>query len=127
MKIFRSNKDDENSSSEKFNLCGWSFLESHSSSLAWIILFTSILITVVAYIISNEWVHEASKTRFDSIKRKIYHSAIQARMRSQEAALLGGVGLFNTKGKVTRQDWQDYVKSLHLSKYLAWFTRVWIC
>lgn len=117
MKIFRSNKDDENSSSEKFNLCGWSFLESHSSSLAWIILFTSILITVVAYIISNEWVHEASKTRFD-YKTEDIHSAIQTRMRSQEAALWGGVGLFNTKGKVTRHDWQDYVKSLHLSKYL---------
>ena len=39
-------------------------------------------------------------------------------MEEQEAALWGGVGMFNASETVTRTEWRKYVESLHLEKYL---------
>jgi signal transduction histidine kinase len=95
----------------------WSFTPLHSSLTAWTILGTSVIITIIAYFISNEWVMEASKSRF-TFKAEDIHTAIKKRMNEQESALWGGVGLFNASYKVTREEWKMYVKSLRLKKYL---------
>ncbi len=95
----------------------WSFADLHGSSLAWVILGLSALITLAAWRISYDSVQQASETRF-SFKTQDISSAISERMEEQEAALWGGVGLFNASANVTRIEWANYVKSLRLEKYL---------
>lgn len=117
MKFSRQINDIETKSSNFAKPRKWSFSRLHSSFLAWIILAMSVVITIIAYFISNDWVTQASKTRF-SFKAEDIHTAINKRMNEQEAALWGGVGLFNASNKVTREEWKVYVNSLRLEKYL---------
>lgn len=95
----------------------WSFNPLHSSFSAWAILAMSVVVTIIAYYISNEWVTQASETRF-TFKAEDIHTAIKKRMNEQESALWGGVGLFNASNEVSREEWKVYVKSLRLQKYL---------
>ncbi len=95
----------------------WSFADFHSSALAWIILGLSAVITIVAWTVSEQTLTNASKLRF-SFKIEDVRSAIEQRMHEQEAALWGGVGLFNTTGNVTRDEWSRFVASLRLERYL---------
>ncbi len=95
----------------------WSISSLHNSLTAWVILAMSVVVTIIAYYISNEWVTQASKSRF-TFKAEDIHTAIKKRMNEQEAALWGGVGLFNASNEVSRAEWKVYVKSLRLQKYL---------
>lgn len=95
----------------------WLFNPLHGSFSAWVILAMSVVITIIAYYISNEWVTQASETRF-TFKAEDIHTAIKKRMNEQESALWGGVGLFNASNEVSREEWKVYVKSLRLQKYL---------
>ena len=89
----------------------------HSFGLAWIVLALSAIVTVVAWYISNEHLISALNSRF-AFKTEDVHTAIEKRMQEQEAALWGGVGLFDANGAVTRRQWRTYVRSLRLEKYL---------
>lgn len=85
--------------------------------LAWIVLGLSVMITVAAWYISSDSVEREAEARFHF---KVYdvRQAIEKRMGEQEAALWGGVGLFNASKDVTRSEWRDYVQALNLGKYL---------
>lgn len=89
----------------------------HSFGLAWIVLALSAIVTVVAWYISNAHLMSALNSRF-AFKTEDIRTAIEERMREQEVALWGGVGLFDTTGAVTRRQWSTYVQSLRLEKYL---------
>lgn len=95
----------------------WSFADLHASSLAWIILGLSVIITIAAWRISYDSVLRGAESRF-LFKTHDIRSAIEKRMHEQEAALWGGVGVFNASNSVTRSEWSQYVASLHLDRYL---------
>ncbi len=103
--------------SEKLKESRWSFANMHGSALAWVILGLSALITIAAWHISNESVEQVSKSRF-TFKTQDIRTAIGKRMQEQEAALWGGVGLFNSSENVTREEWAEYAAALQLEKYL---------
>ena len=94
-----------------------SFADLHSFGLAWFVLALSAIVTVVAWYISNAHLTSALNSRF-VFKTQDVCTAIEKRMREQEVALWGGVGLFDTAGTVTRRQWRTYVRSLRLEKYL---------
>lgn len=93
------------------------FGDWHSSSLAWIVLGLSALISFFAWYISYSSVQNAAQTRF-SFQTEEIQSAIDKRMKEQESALWGGVGLFNASNFVDRDEWRQYVDSLQLETYL---------
>lgn len=95
----------------------WSFANLHSSAGAWIILGLSALITIAAWYVSSESVRNGAEVRFQ-YKTDDIRSAIQERMKEQEVALWGGVGLFSASEQVTRSEWKAYVSSLRLGDYL---------
>ncbi|MBF0609814.1 MAG: response regulator [Magnetococcales bacterium] len=88
----------------------------HNKVTAWIILAISILLTILAWHISNVSVEERAKDRF-AFKVEEARIAIYKRMREYEQVLRGGVGLFNASTLVTRQDWHNYVTTLQLDTF----------
>jgi signal transduction histidine kinase len=117
LKLFRQTNASNTEPSKFVTSSKWSFAQLHGSMTAWVILGMSVVVTIIAYLISTEWVTQASKSRF-LFKAEDIHTAIRKRMNEQEAALWGGVGLFNASQQVTREEWRVYVKSLRLQKYL---------
>lgn len=88
----------------------------HHPVTAWIILLCSLILTAVAWYISNQFVMQraADRFRFETADVK---SAISRRMLEYEAVLRGGVGLFATSDHVSRQEWNTYVTTLEIGRY----------
>ncbi|MBF0614999.1 MAG: PAS domain S-box protein [Magnetococcales bacterium] len=88
----------------------------HNRATGWIILAISILITVLAWHTSNLFLEKRAQDRFE-FKVEEAHWSILKRMREYEQVLRGGVGLLNTAGEVTREDWHHYVTTLQIDTY----------
>lgn len=103
--------------SQHVRVSKWSIADVHTSALAWFVLGLSAIITLIAWYISHDSLIRASKSRF-AFKIDDVRSAIERRMHEQESVLWGGVGLFDTNGTVTRDEWRKYVNALRLEMYL---------
>jgi|GEM_PF-1455810 len=88
----------------------------HSSHAAWIVLVTSLFLTLLATLLSDRWVHTTAKGRF-GFKVEEIADAITRRMHEQEAILYSGVGFMNASDDVTRSEWNVFVESLRLDTY----------
>lgn len=88
----------------------------HNAVTAWIVLFTSLILTIIAYFISNHFATQRAHDRFQFRANEIT-KAIGDRMHIYEQVLWGGVALFDSKGFVARDEFRDYVKTLQLSKH----------
>ena len=86
----------------------------HNPYTAWIILFLSLILTVVAWWVSSNIAEQLARDRFDFRVAEIT-KAIQDRMNVYEQVLWGGVGFFNASETVTRQEWQEYVDALDIN------------
>ncbi len=86
----------------------------HNPFTAWIILCLSLILTVVAWWVSNNIAKQRTRDRFDFRVEEITH-AIRDRMNVYEQVLWGGVGLFNASGWVSRQEWEAYVETLDIN------------
>lgn len=95
----------------------FNFLENNSLRVGWIVLGLSVFATVLGTYWSYGWMSTTIAERFQ-FKAEDKALAIERRMREQEAALLGGVGLMNAFGNVTRAQWKAYVDGLRVDKYL---------
>lgn len=91
--------------------------KAHAPIVAWSVLFVSLLLTVMAWAISDRYVNQRAHERFqfEVIEAE---KAIQKRMLEYEQVLRGGVGLFAAVGRmVSRQEWRSYVETLEIDKY----------
>ncbi|MDH4133483.1 MAG: CHASE domain-containing protein [Gammaproteobacteria bacterium] len=82
---------------------------------AWAILFCSVVITIIAWYVSERFVIARAADRFHFQVEDI-KASIEKRMRAQERVLLGGVGLFAASKSVERDGWKNYVGALQLAK-----------
>ncbi len=87
----------------------------HHPVTAWVILFSSVVITIIAWYVAERFVVARAQDRFNFQAEEI-QVAIQKRLRTQERALLGGVGLFAASKSVERDEWKNYVAALSLEK-----------
>ena len=67
----------------------------HNVYTAWIILFVSVFLTIVAWWISSDFSAQLAKDRFYARADEVA-VAINERMITYEQALWGGVALFNS-------------------------------
>ncbi|MBF0125604.1 MAG: CHASE domain-containing protein [Magnetococcales bacterium] len=88
----------------------------HHRVTGWIILATSVVLTILAWHFSNLYAEKRSQDRFD-FRVEEARLAIQKRMREYEQVLRGGVGLFNASDEVTRSGWHNYVTTLQIDTY----------
>ncbi|NQU63174.1 MAG: CHASE domain-containing protein, partial [SAR324 cluster bacterium] len=88
----------------------------HNPVTAWIILITSLVLTVGAYFLSASFVQKRVEDRF-SFRTTEIESAIKDRLQIYEQALWGGVGLMNASQSVSRQEWAKYVETLEINHH----------
>ena len=88
----------------------------HHPATAWVVLLASFAITGFAWHLSDSYMHERARDRFEQRVANIQVS-IERRMVEYEATLRGGLGLFNSSEFVSRQEWRTYADSLQLDRY----------
>ncbi|NOX43507.1 MAG: PAS domain S-box protein [Gammaproteobacteria bacterium] len=88
----------------------------HNPIVAWIILAISLLITLVAWTISDDYAEKRAKERFE-YQIEEAQDAIQKRFVNYEQVLLGGLGLFRASSLVERKEWHEYISTLQINKF----------
>ncbi|MBF0612376.1 MAG: response regulator [Magnetococcales bacterium] len=83
---------------------------------AWIILVTSLFLTVLAWWLTDHYVIHRGRDRFHFQTEEIA-SAIQRRMVEYQALLYGCLGVFQASDHVSRQEFATYIQNLRLSQY----------
>ena len=88
----------------------------HSAASAWLILLISLLLTVAAWYLANNYAGERARERF-AFAVQDAHERILRRMNDYEQILRGGVAFFDASTYVSREDWRSYVDSLQINRY----------
>ena len=88
-------------------------LFSRRGILAWIVLATGLLLVMLVWTGLREERADSAKAQFELHAREVVAS-IERRLRDHEQILLGGAGLFDANGEVTRTQWHSYVERLQL-------------
>ena len=88
----------------------------HNPLTAWLVLAVSLLLTVMAWIISSAYAESRARDRFNFEVDKST-LAIAKRMEGYEQVLRGVVGLFNASDEVNRLDFKRYVSNLQIDTY----------
>lgn len=88
----------------------------HGPYLAWIILATSLLLTICAWYISSQYVQQRAQDKFQ-FKVQEVAKAIEDQMHVYEQVLRGGVAFFDSSNFVSREEWKIYVETLDLEKH----------
>ncbi len=88
----------------------------HTPAVAWLTLLLTLTLTALAWYLVNRAVEATARADFQRVVEKT-HEAVMQRMLAYEQVLRGGVGLFNASNDISRQQWHDYVESLHIDQY----------
>nr|WP_319495567.1 CHASE domain-containing protein [uncultured Desulfobacter sp.] len=83
---------------------------------AWIVLFSSLLITFNAWYFIRGEVIKRAHARFNFQVNAI-EAGIYERLQAYEFLLRGGSGLFEASDEVSREEWRTYVTKLQINKY----------
>lgn len=81
----------------------------------WLVLAVSLVLTALAWHLSENFIAGSVQQRFDFQKREI-SSSIVKRLREYQAVLRGGAGLINASERVSRVEWRRYVDDLKLGQ-----------
>lgn len=87
----------------------------HSGIVAWGILLCSVVITFAAWHLSNQFVEDRVRDRFN-FQVEDLRLRIAQRLQDQYLILNAGLGLLKASDQVTRQDWKTFVDGLNLPK-----------
>jgi len=90
----------------------------HSSLMAWVILAISLLLTLTAYLVSQQLVEKRLHEQFDFRALEI-SKAIEERLSVYEQILWSGVALFYASPEmaVERQQWAAFVDALNIEEH----------
>ncbi|MBF0159199.1 MAG: CHASE domain-containing protein [Magnetococcales bacterium] len=84
--------------------------------MSYVVLFVSIIITILAWYTSRNFVQQRAHDRFVFQSKDIIQ-AIQKRMLGYEQLLRDGVGLFAAVKWVERDEWQRYISNAAIGSY----------
>lgn len=87
----------------------------HHPATAWVILVLSLIVTALAWFISDQAVEAKAQERFGFQTTDLV-SAINKRLLEYETVLRGGVGFFKASSEVSRDEWQQYVEDLRIQQ-----------
>ncbi len=93
-----------------------SFSALHRSRNAWIVLVLSIILTVSAWYLAQDYAKKRAQERFDFAVQDA-HERILRRMNDYEQILRGGVAFFNASNDVSREDWRLFVRDLQIDQH----------
>jgi CHASE1-domain containing sensor protein len=88
----------------------------HHPATAWVILLLSLVLTGAAWYLSDNFVQQRARDRFNFQMQDV-KASIQRRMLEYEAVLRGGIGLFKASERVSRQAWRIYAENLQVDRY----------
>ena len=88
----------------------------HSAFSAWLILAFSLLLTLGAYWLSEEFVQRRAEDRF-LFRAHELEEAITTRLYLYEQLLWSGVALMNASTEVTREDFHRFVSTLGIDRH----------
>ncbi len=83
---------------------------------AWGILAASLLLTLLAWHLSNQYLAKRTEDRFGYRITQVKEQ-IEKRMLEYEQVLRGGVGLFEASKQVSRGEWKTYVENCKPQRY----------
>jgi len=86
----------------------------HNRYTAWVVLFVSLVITLVAWKISSDYAEQRLVERF-KFQVEEAQFAIEKRMTDYQQVLRGGLALFKSAKQVDREMWRTYVQTLELN------------
>jgi PAS domain S-box-containing protein len=92
------------------------FAAYHSSALAWAILVVSLVLTAIAWHLSNRYIKERAEDRF-VFRTDEMTKAIEQRMLEYEQVLRGGVGLLKASDQVSRDEWRSYFTNAEFQEH----------
>ena len=81
----------------------------------WLLASLSIAATLLFWDFARRDEHAAAQAAFDAQARKLM-AELERTMTVYEQVLRAGVGLFNTRAVVTKDDWRSFVDALELSR-----------
>ena len=87
----------------------------HGPLTAWLVLFISLILTILAWFISTSYVKKRAQEKFEFKAIEITH-AIQEQMLLYEQVLRAGVAFFDSSDHISRDEWKTYVEKLNLEK-----------
>ncbi len=88
----------------------------HNRFTAWIVLLASLIITLIAWVISNNAAEYRTQERF-KFQVNEAQFALEKRLLDYQQVLRGGLALFVASQNVERKEWHDYVETLELDKH----------
>lgn len=88
----------------------------HGCGGAWVILGISLLLTYVAWSLTNQHIAKRHQDRF-AFRTQQVTERIEERMLEYEQVLRGGVALYRASEDVSRSEWHDYVQQCEIQRY----------
>ncbi len=80
-----------------------------------VVLGISLSVLLMQWRLLDQSFHRTAEGVFDEIASDITNRIVN-HLHEHEQVLLGGVGLFNAQGEVTRSNWRHYISSLQLDQ-----------
>ncbi|MBU2875842.1 EAL domain-containing protein [Marinobacter salexigens] len=91
-------------------------LKLRSSWLAWLLLVVAVALTAASWQFSIRLVEDRTEARFRTQSLQL-KTAIEERLLNYEQVLAGSAGLFAVAGKVSREQWREYVQKVDIDRY----------
>ncbi len=85
------------------------------SLTAWLILAVSLVFTLVAWLLSNQYIENRAEDRF-AFRMMQVREQISDRMLKYEQLLRSSVGLFVSSDHVSRNEWKTYIANCELKE-----------
>lgn len=116
---------DQESSPGRSPETGGQLPKGHDGLLAWTVLLVSLMLTAIAWYLSNAYIYRRAEDQFKFRTEEI-RDAIASRIANYEQVLLGGAALFDASASVTRSEWNRYISRLQLERDYPGFQGVGI-
>ena len=91
-------------------------LKLRNSWIAWVVFLVSVVATVLLWQVSIRLVEDRTEARFRTQSLQL-KTAIEERLLNYEQVLAGSAGLFAVTGKVTRDQWKEFVDTVAINPY----------
>ena len=88
----------------------------HNPLSGWVILATSLLLTIIAYLIASNLAEQQSRQRFEFRGSEIIE-VIGERLRVYETVLRSGVALMYAEENVSRDQWRTFVDTVDIDSH----------
>ncbi len=91
-------------------------LKFRNAWVAWGVFLVSVIATILLWQLSIRLVEDRTEARFRTQSLQL-RTAIEERLLNYEQVLAGSAGLFAVSGRVTREQWSEYVNKVDINRY----------